>query len=54
MFPFRGAIVEFVATENGEVTRLIVHAVEGAFKGPHIDRLRRRTAPRFAPQERPS
>ena len=37
-FAFRGAVVEFVANENGDVTHLIVHAVEGAFKGPRIDR----------------
>jgi cobalt-precorrin-5B (C1)-methyltransferase len=29
MFAFRGAVVEFVANENGGVTYLIVHAVEG-------------------------
>jgi len=40
MFAFRGAVVEFVANENGGVTHLIVHAVEGAFKGPRIDRLK--------------
>ena len=40
MFAFRGAVVEFVANENGGVTYLIVHAVEGAFKGPRIDRLK--------------
>ena len=37
MFVFRGAIVEFVPDEKGDVTHLIVHAVEGAFKGPRID-----------------
>jgi hypothetical protein len=37
MFAFRGAIVEFVANEKGEVTHLVVHAVEGAFKGPRLD-----------------
>jgi hypothetical protein len=37
MFAFRGAVVEFVVDEKGEVPYLIVHAVEGAFRGPRID-----------------
>jgi hypothetical protein len=37
MFTFRGAVIEFVPNEKGEVTYLIVHAVEGAFKGPRLD-----------------
>jgi hypothetical protein len=37
MFLFAGAVVEFVPNETGEVTHLIVHAVEGAFKGPRLD-----------------
>ena len=36
MFQFRGAVIEFVANETGEVTHLIAHAVEGDFKGPRI------------------
>lgn len=36
MFMFRGAIVEFIPNDNGDVTHLIVHAVEGAFKGLRI------------------
>ena len=37
MFSFLGANIEFVPNENGEVTHLIVHVVEGDFKGPRID-----------------
>jgi hypothetical protein len=37
MFAFRGAMIEFVSNEKGEVTHLITHVVEGAFKGPRID-----------------
>jgi len=36
MFQFRGAPIEFVANENGEVTHLVVNTVEGAFKGARI------------------
>jgi hypothetical protein len=36
MFQFRGAIVEFVSNERGEVTHLVIHAVEGAFKGARL------------------
>jgi hypothetical protein len=36
MFQFRGATIEFVANENGEVTHLIAHAVEGDFKGARL------------------
>jgi hypothetical protein len=36
MFAFRGAVVEFVVDEKGEVPYLIVDAVEGAFRGPRI------------------
>jgi hypothetical protein len=36
MFQFRGAVIEFVPNEHGEVTHLIAHAVEGDFKGPRI------------------
>ncbi len=35
-FSFSGALVEFVTNENGEVTHLIAHAVEGDFKGPKV------------------
>ena len=35
-FLFRGAVIEFAPNEHGEVTHLIVHAVEGDFKGPRI------------------
>jgi len=37
MFSFRGAMIEFVPNEKGEVTYFIVHAVEGDFKNPRID-----------------
>ncbi|HEY1304024.1 MAG TPA: hypothetical protein VGF24_10775 [Vicinamibacterales bacterium] len=37
MFAFRGAIIEFVPNETGQVTHLIVHAVEGSFKGSRLD-----------------
>src|SRR5262249_21006983 len=37
MFQFRGAVIEFMPDEHGEVTYLVVHAVEGAFKGPRLD-----------------
>jgi hypothetical protein len=30
-------MIEFVSNEKGEVTHLITHVVEGAFKGPRID-----------------
>ena len=36
MFQFRGAVLEFVSNDNGEVTHLIAHVVEGDFKGPRI------------------
>jgi hypothetical protein len=36
MFQFRGAVIEFVPNEHGEVNHLIAHAVEGDFKGPRI------------------
>jgi len=36
MFQFRGAVIEFVPNEKGDVTHLIAHAVEGDFKGPRI------------------
>jgi hypothetical protein len=36
MFLFLGANIEFVPNEKGEVTHLIVHVVEGDFKGPRI------------------
>jgi hypothetical protein len=35
-FLFRGAVVEFVSNEQGEVTHLIAHVVEGSFKGTRI------------------
>ena len=37
MFSFRGGIIEFVADEKGEVNHLVVHVVEGDFKGPRIN-----------------
>jgi hypothetical protein len=37
-FLFRGAVVEFVANEKGEVTYFIAHVVEGDFKSPRIDK----------------
>lgn len=37
MFLFRGATIEFVPDEKGEVTHLVVHVVEGDFKGPRVD-----------------
>jgi len=36
MFQFRGAVLEFVANEKGDVTHLVAHVVEGDFKGPRI------------------
>ena len=36
MFQFRGAALEFVSDEKGDVTHLIAHVVEGDFKGPRI------------------
>jgi hypothetical protein len=36
MFQFRGAVLEFVSNEKGDVTHLIAHIVEGDFKGPRI------------------
>ena len=36
MFQFRGAVLEFVSNDKGEVTHLIAHVVEGDFKGPRI------------------
>jgi hypothetical protein len=36
-FLFRGAVIEFVPNEQGEVTHLIAHVVEGSFKGPRIN-----------------
>ena len=37
MFSFRGAMIEFVPNEKGEVPYLLVHVVEGDFKGPRIE-----------------
>ena len=37
MFLFLGASIEFVSNEKGEVTHLMVHVVEGDFKGPRLD-----------------
>ena len=37
MFAFLGASIEFVSNEKGEVTHLMVHVVEGDFKGPRLD-----------------
>ena len=37
IFLFRGAMLEFVSNEKGDVTDLLVHVVEGDFKGPRID-----------------
>ena len=37
MFSFAGAMIEFVPNEQGEVNFLIVHVVEGDFKGPRVD-----------------
>jgi len=37
MFQFRGAVLEFVSNDKGEVTHVIVHVVEGDFKGPRIN-----------------
>ena len=36
MFLFMGAAIEFVSNEKGEVTHLMVHVVEGEFKGPRL------------------
>ena len=36
MFAFRGAIIEFVPNEKGDVTYFIAHVVEGDFKSPRI------------------
>jgi len=36
MFQFRGAALEFVSNDKGEVTHLVAHVVEGDFKGPRI------------------
>jgi hypothetical protein len=36
MFQFRGAMLEFVSNEKGEVTHLVAHVVEGDFNGPRI------------------
>jgi hypothetical protein len=36
MFQSRGAVIEFVTNEKGEVTHLIGHAVEGAYKGLRV------------------
>ena len=36
MFQFRGALLEFVSNETGDVTHLIAHVVEGDFRGPRI------------------
>jgi len=36
MFTFRGAIIEFVPNEKGDVDYLIAHVVEGDFKGPRL------------------
>jgi hypothetical protein len=37
MFSFGGAMIEFVPNEQGEVLYLVVHVVEGDFKGPRVD-----------------
>ena len=36
MFLFLGVSIEFVPNDNGEVTHLMVHVVEGDFKGPRL------------------
>ena len=36
MFSFRGGVIEFVADAKGDVTHLVVHVVEGDFKGPRV------------------
>jgi hypothetical protein len=36
MFAFRGAIIEFVPNEKGDVDYFIAHAVEGEFKSPRL------------------
>jgi hypothetical protein len=36
MFSFRGVAIEFVADAKGDVTHLVVHVVEGDFKGPRV------------------
>jgi hypothetical protein len=41
MFLFRGVVIEFPSNEKGEVDYLVVHAVEGAFKSPRIDKPQR-------------
>lgn len=35
-FLFRGAVLEFIADDQGEVTHVIAHAVEGDFKGARV------------------
>jgi hypothetical protein len=37
MFSFRGAMIEFISNEKGDVTHLVTHVVEGDFNGPRID-----------------
>ena len=37
MFRFRGAILEFPASDTGTIDHFIVHAVEGDFKSPRIN-----------------
>jgi hypothetical protein len=36
-FLFRGAVIEFVSNEQGEVTHLTVRAVEGEFRGQRVN-----------------
>jgi hypothetical protein len=36
MFSFRGAIIEFVPDDKGDVTHVVVRVVEGDFKGPRV------------------
>jgi hypothetical protein len=36
MFLFLGASIEFIPNDNGEVTHLMIHVVEGDFKGPRL------------------
>jgi hypothetical protein len=36
MFAFRGAMIEFVPNANSDVDYLVVHVVEGDFKGPRV------------------
>jgi hypothetical protein len=36
-FQFRGAVIEFVSNDKGEVTHLTVRAVEGEFVGRRVN-----------------